>query len=115
MVFACKQEIMQQGDGVGAFWSVAGGKVPLVSNDRKAEVDCAPLDLRKEPLCVTAGSTHRYQVELTGHVYLILTTHTLILLSWVKCFSKAQEILRAVHQLSQRFMKTFCPKGILLR
>lgn len=73
-----------------------GGKVPLVLNDRKAKVDCAPLDLR-DPLCVIAGSTHRYQVELTGHVYLILTTHTLILPSWVKGFSKAQEILRAGH------------------
>lgn len=97
------------------FGGWVGGKVPLVLNDRKAKVDCAPLDLRRDPLCVIAGSTHRYQVELTGHVYLILTTHTLILPSWVKGFPKAQEILRAGHQLSQRFMKTFCPTGILLR
>lgn len=32
------------------FGGWVGGQVPLVFNDRKAEVDCTPLDLRREPL-----------------------------------------------------------------
>ena len=49
LVFACKQEMMNKMKMSAHFWWGGVGKVPLLSNNGKSEVNCSPLDGEKSP------------------------------------------------------------------